>query len=113
MESILEYFQTIHGPCPVVEEVFPAGPYFLVEIEIPENPVACEDPEKAIAYSRLCTPFPAIILDKCGIILDGVHRLNAAHLRGDKTILAYVPEGWNGEALLEVSTSPDQLKFWE
>lgn len=42
-------------------------------------------------YSEMKTPFPPIVLDSTGYVVEGVHRLYAAKRRGDKTILAYVP----------------------
>jgi len=59
----------------------------LRELEAGDN----HDPERGEEYANMKTPFPPIVLDMDGQIRDGNHRVYAAKLRGDKTIMAYVP----------------------
>lgn len=49
------------------------------------------DSEAVRAYAARKSPFPAIIIDEHGDIIDGNHRVAAAVKRGDKTIEAFVP----------------------
>ena len=44
-------------------------------------------------YAERDTPYPAIVMDKNGGVRDGNHRIEAARMRGDETIPAYVPQG--------------------
>ena len=50
-----------------------------------------DEPYLSVEYAKLKTPFPPVILDGNGHLIDGMHRCEAAGLRGDKTIWAYVP----------------------
>ena len=62
-------------------------------------------------YSKIKTPFPPIILNNNpeeGFVGDGHHRLEAAALRGDSHIMAYVPIGWKG--VKTAATLPDSLR---
>ncbi len=47
-------------------------------------------PEVVAEYAARPTPFPPVVFN-CQGISDGRHRMAAARLRGDTTILAYVP----------------------
>jgi hypothetical protein len=54
------------------------------------------DPERVQAYAALHTPAPPVVAYRSQgaqhlTVFDGCHRVTAARLRGDATLLAYVP----------------------
>jgi hypothetical protein len=65
------------------------------KVELPLDEVDADTPistGKIERYAKRDTPFPAIVTDSSGKVVDGNHRVAAARMRGDKTISAYVPE---------------------
>jgi len=69
------------------------GAYQKVELPLDEvdadTPISSGIVER---YAKRDTPFPAIVTDSSGKVVDGNHRVAAARVRGDKTISAYVPQ---------------------
>jgi 2'-5' RNA ligase len=73
---------------------FPAWELRKVSLDqIPEADLnmSVSQPFQAAEYAKLKTPFPAIVLDDRGQIIDGNHRCWAALQRGDDAIWAYTP----------------------
>ena len=98
-----------------------AGKYALVDVPIQPSPITLPDgtveneetiaghvqagddynPDLAKKYAAKKTPLPAIVLGPDGEVVDGNHRIAAAEIRGEKTIKAYVPRGYEAtEAII-------------
>lgn len=63
--------------------------------EIPVSKLNADEftvyPDQVASYAKQpALTSPPILIDRRGSIIDGVQRVNAAKVRGDKTILAYV-----------------------
>lgn len=69
------------------------GDYTLEDVPISKITTKQEGtiPRFAKQYARMSTPLPPIVLDMDLGVRDGNHRLEAAKLRGDTTVKAYVP----------------------
>lgn len=66
--------------------------YNLIEIDL-ETIDTCGfsiDYNKAEEYSKLNTNAEPIILDSTGMLIDGLHRIEAAKIKGKETIMAYI-----------------------
>jgi hypothetical protein len=81
-----------------IQEALDAPTYQLVTVSInlpkyDEDKFRTSEQGKAQVkeYAKLKTEFPPIVLDANNEILDGMHRTEAAKLRGDKSIKAYIP----------------------
>jgi hypothetical protein len=82
------------------------GKYKVLDVPIGdgEGKVQAGDdysPAQAQKYAKLSTPFPEIVLGPDGDVRDGNHRIAAAKIRGDKTIRAFVPNGYGLEEKIQ------------
>lgn len=86
------------------DKIKDGAPFVLHELKmkhIPDPPSA-PNPDAIERYREQGPPFPPIVFGPNGHLLDGYHRLAAAHDGGFETIYAYLPE----------SLEPDDLKAY-
>lgn len=96
-QEVVDHFLSVHptrGDEFAIHEIekYPAWELKLVSTEN----MGCklqpgDEPELSNYYATLKTPFPPVILDGEGHLIDGMHRCEAAGIRGDTEIWAYVP----------------------
>jgi ribosomal protein S18 acetylase RimI-like enzyme/8-oxo-dGTP pyrophosphatase MutT (NUDIX family) len=96
-DEVFAHYKNLHGGYYKWEKEYILGNNWKLE-DVPLTSIDMDDtevrsPEEAKLFSYMDTPFPPVILMHDGTVIDGMHRISAAKLRGDKTIRAYVPVG--------------------
>lgn len=117
-EQVVEHFLSVH-PTEVdefaIHEIMKYPAWKLKEVSTKN--LGCklsegDEPHLSMEYAKLRTPFPPVILDEGGHLIDGMHRCEAAGLRGDKTIWAFAPATPGSvKASAHLFSEADMLKF--